>query len=474
MGLLTTKPVAVLQAEAELAGEAPGGLRRVLGPVDLTLLGVGAIVGLGGVALTGYMASNVAGPAVSLAFLLAGLAASLAALCFAELAGALPSSGGPYAWAYAGLGELPAWLVAWSLLLEYVLGAATVAEGWSQHLLALAGEVRGLPPAQPDRALVDALAVALVVVLTGALLAGTRAAARVNAALAVAKLLALLAIVVGGLLAVDAANWRPFVPPPDSAGRFGWPGVWSATGAVFFAYIGFDTIAVAAAEARHPRRDVPRATLAALIGCAALYVLTALVVTGTRRFRPADQVDPVGAVVGALGGPPWAALAMRGALVVGLSGVVLVLLLAGGRVLFAMARDGVLPPALGRVHPRTGAPRAATLLAGGTAAVTVLAPVTHTGDVVTVGALVVFLAVCVSFLALRRRRPTLERPFRVPAGEVVAGLGAVVAALLLVVTGRGALPVFGAWLFGGLLLYFGYGQAHSRVRRVAAAAAAAD
>jgi basic amino acid/polyamine antiporter, APA family len=468
MGLLTTKPVAVLEAEAEVAGDSAGGLRRVLGPADLTLLGVGAIVGLGGVALTGYLASNVAGPAVTLSFALAALACLLAALCFAELASVVPSAGGPYAYAYAALGELPAWMVAWCLLLEYVLGAAAVAVGWARYVGSL---VRDLGAARvPEGAAVGALAALLVAALSLALLAGVRAAVRLNAALAVAKLVALVGVVVGGALTLDAGNWRPFVPPLDAAGRFGWPGVLHATSAVFFAYLGFDAVAAAAGEARRPRRDVPRAIVVSLLLSATLYVLVAATVTGARRFAPTARVDSIAAVLGTVGHAPWLVLAVRLGLGVGLAGVVLVLLLAAARVLHAMARDGLLPAAVGAVSPRSGVPRLATLVVGGLAAVASLAPVDELGDVVTAGALLAFVAVCASLIALRRRRPELARPFRVPAGQAVALLGAVVSFALLLDATRHRPAYVVVALFVGLVLYFAYPQAHSRAGRVAAVA----
>jgi APA family basic amino acid/polyamine antiporter len=464
--LFACKPVSVLLAE--LAGEHQ--LRRVLGPVSLTALGVGAIIGAGIFVLTGLAANRFAGPGLALSFVVAGIGCALAALCYAEFAAMVPVAGSAYAYAYATLGELLAWIIGWDLVLEYAVASSTVAHGWSHYfvvLLALFGVT--LPEAWTSNpfdfdpsigwhgtgAIMNLPAGLVVLLITVVLVIGIRESARFNAGMVILKVAVVLFVIVVGAAYVQPANWQPFLP-------FGVPGVLKGAAYIFFAYIGFDSVSTHAEEARNPQRDVPIGIIVSLTLCTVLYVAVALVLTG---MVPYDQIDieaPVALAFGARGLHAAELLIAVGA-VIGITSVLLVMLLSQARVLLAMARDGLIPRRFfAAVHPRFRTPHKATILTGIlVAAAAALLPLKLLADLVNIGTLLAFVIVCAAVLVMRRTNPQLPRPFRTPLVPWVPIAGIVVNLALMLSLGWHNWMRLLVWLLVGFVIYFAYGRRHS-------------
>jgi APA family basic amino acid/polyamine antiporter len=472
-------------AGAAAAKDAPppaDALKRELGLWDLTAVGVGGIVGAGVYVLSGQAAALFAGPAVVLSFVLSGVACGFSALCYAELASIVTSSAGSaYAFATAILGPEIGWLIGWDLLLEYLFGAATVAVGWSSYVqsllkdggvvlpLAIAGSPWAYDPladAWSRSGSVFNLPAALVcLLLTWLLVRGVRESAQLNNIVVVLKIGVLLLFVCVGAGYVKPANWEPFVPPEEGPGRFGASGVLRGSAVIFFAYIGFDAISTAAAEARDPQRTVPLATLLSLGISTALYIAVALVMTGMVSYKLLDVPDPIAVALDSVGGESlrWVRPVVKVGAILGLTSVVMVQMLGQARVLFAMAEDGLLPPALARVHPTFRTPHVATALTGGCAAlISGLFPLEVLGELVSIGTLLAFCVVCAATAVLRRTQPQLRRPFRAPLSDprapVVPALG-----VLLSFVNMCALPAstwlrLFVWILVGALVYFGYSR----------------
>ena len=480
LGPLRRKSVALCVAES--LGERGPHLERTLGFWSLTAFGVGCTIGAGIFSLTGEVAAHQAGPAVSLAFVLASLACFLAGLCYAEFAAMMPISGSAYSYAYVTLGELTAWIVGWSLVIEWLFSASLVAISWSGYLQAALHEFGvTLPPllAQAPFSLdgqhhlivtgawLDLPAVAVVLACTALLLAGTRTSAAVNTAIVLAKVLALVVLVVVGAHYVHPDNWRPFIPRnAGSFGQFGWSGLARGAGILFFAYLGFDGVSTLAEEARNPQRTLPWSLFASLLVCTALYVAVSLVITGLADYRSLAVADPLyyalSAAHAALG--PVKALVSVVALA-GLVSVVLTCIVGQVRIFYSMARDGLLPPALARVSGAHRTPAAGTLLTGGVAALIAgVIPLATLGELISLGTLLAFTSVCVGVLVLRRIDPAAHRPFRTPWVPVVPGLGIVSCVVLMVSLPGGAWLQLCAWSALGLVIYLAYGRRHSRLR----------
>ena len=469
MGLWTTKSIALLQEEATSEGEHT--LRRALGAWNLTLLGIGAIIGAGIFVLTGLAAHDKAGPGLILSFVVAGIGCALAGLCYAEFASMVPVAGSAYTYAYATLGELFAWIIGWDLVLEYAVASSTVAHGWSHYFLAflnifgvtLPGRWTGTPididPLSHAWAVTGAycnLPAALVVLfITVILVVGIRESAGFNAAMVVLKLVVVLFVICLGSAYVKTENWHPFLP-------FGWGGVLSGASYVFFAYIGFDSVSTHAEEARNPQRDVPIGILASLALCTVLYILVAAVLTGMVPYTEINIDAPVASAFAARGLPIATFFISAGA-VVGITSVLLVLLLSQARVLLAMARDGLIPRGFfGAVHPRFRTPHKGTILTGVlVATVAALFPLRILAELVNIGTLMAFVIVCASVLVMRRTNPQLPRPFRTPFVPVVPILGMGMNFWMMYGLGwENWLRLF-VWLAIGLAIYFGYGRKHS-------------
>ncbi len=445
-----------------------------IGPFGLTALGIAAVVGAGIFVTTGVAASQYAGPAVVISFVIAGFAAAATSLCYAEMAAMIPAAGGTYSYAYATFGMFLAWVIGWDLLLEYLFGASTIAVGWSGYFVsALDSAGISLPqdltaaPFGDDAGIVNLPAVGIVLAVCGLLAFGTRESARANTVIVSLKIGILVLFIAVGAWYIKDANWDPFLPANQGGfGEFGWSGVLRAAGVVFFAYIGFDAVSTAAAEVRDPKRTVPIGLLATVIVSTTLYVAIAGVMTGMASYKVLDVADPLSAAVRAAGPSlDWLEAMLSIAAVVGLAATAMVIFYGQTRILMRMASDGLLPDWMGKVSGKHQTPIGATAVcAAGGALCAGLLPITALADLVSIGTLFAFIIVCSAVLVLRRKRPDLERPFRVPALPLVAGIG-IAAALGLIAT----LPVTTwirliVWLLIGMVIYLSWGRAHSRAR----------
>ncbi|MFI6447236.1 amino acid permease [Kitasatospora sp. NPDC050543] len=482
--LVRTKPVEQSIADTH---EPQHELKRTLGALDLTVFGVGVIIGTGIFVLTGTAAKNNAGPAVALSFAAAGVVCALAALCYAEFASTVPVAGSAYIFAYSTLGELPAWIIGWDLVLELALGSAVVAVGWSGYVQSLleSGGVT-LPHAISGAATggwsFNLLAALLVALLTGVILIGMHLSAEITRVIVAIKVTVVLVVIVAGLFFIKADNYSPFIPPAkEVAGKsggqspliqvlfgytptdFGVMGIFTAAAVVFFAFIGFDVVATAAEETRNPQHDLPRGILGSLLICTVLYMAVALVVTGMQNYTELSSDAPLSDAFKAVGQHAFADIIDVGA-VAGLTSVTMILLLGQSRVFFAMSRDGLLPRTFSTVHPRFRTPTRAIVLLGLVVAVLAgLIPLEELSELVNIGTLFAFVVVSVGVVILRHTRPDLPRAFRCPWVPVVPILS-VMACLWLMLN----LPVatwwrFLVWMVVGFVVYFLYGRGHSRI-----------
>src|SRR3954469_696647 len=484
MALMRTKPIEdVLHQDDEgsPARSGEGRLRKRLGPVDLVGFGVGVVIGTGIFTLTGIEAKNHAGPAIIVSFIIAGVVAVLAALCYAELASAVPTAGSAYTYAYATVGEPIAWIIGWDLILEFLLGASVVSRGWSGYL----GNLFGLPPSLfGEKSTVNVGAMIIVLVLGVVAVVGIRESAWVTNGLVVVKVAICVFVIVAGLFFVKAANLTPFVPPAQPVpgggtsglGRplsqvmfgiapsaFGVAGILTAAAVVFFAYTGFEAVANLSEETKRPARDMPLGLLGTLALSTVLYIGVSFVVVGMVKYSDLDEGAPIASAFRAVGAN-WAAVLVSIAAVAGLSSVILVDLVGIGRITFALTRDGLLPKGIGRIHPRWGTPYRATiamvvivmLIAG-------FIPLAELADLVSIGTLFAFVLVSVAVAILRRTKPDMERPFRVPFSPVVPILSAVLCLYLATNLSVATWLRFVVWLVVGLLIYGFYGRRHARI-----------
>jgi APA family basic amino acid/polyamine antiporter len=471
--LLKTKSIERLCRDAEQSDKA---LRRSLGAWDLTLLGIGGIIGTGIFVLTGTAAANQAGPAVVVSYLAAGLACGFAALCYAEFAAMIPIAGSAYTYAYATLGEIFAWMIGWDLILEYAVGSMTVAIGWSGYFQRiLAGFGLELPvwmsaaPAAAEGAVLNLPAVLIVLAIMLLLVVGVRESARFNAVMVAIKVAAVLFFLVAGVWYVQPDNWTPFMP-------YAWSGVMTGAAVVFFAYIGFDAVSTTAEEASNPQRDLPIGIIASLIICTVLYVAVAAVLTGiipVVDYRTDAQFlnAPVGYALSVIN-QDWAAGLVSAGAVAGITSVLVVLLLSQPRIFFAMSRDRLLPAGVSKVHPRFRTPYVTTIITCVIVAVAAgLIPIQVVGEMTSIGTLFAFVVVSAAVVILRVKRPEAHRPFRVPAGPVIPVLGVLSCLYLMVSLSVMTWVRFLVWLDLGMLIYWFYGRTHSPLADAAEAAA---
>jgi len=491
--LFSRKPLALLLEEMK----SDNRLRRVLGPVQLSSLGVGAIIGTGIFVLTGQAAHDKSGPALMLSFCAAGLACIFAALCYAEFASMVPVAGSAYTYAYATLGELFAWIIGWDLILEYAVASGVVAHGWSAHfqeLLDLFGANVKIPhflstaPFDYDpqlgqlvstNAWFDLPAIVITGLVTIILVIGIKESASLNAAMVITKLTAVFFVIAVGIFYVNPDNWTPFAPYGYTGISFfghtlfgqtdagGEPvGALAAAAIIFFAYIGFDSVSTHAEEARNPKRDVPIGIVVSLILCTVLYIAVAAILTG---MVPYDKIDPNAGVAVAFEqvGLPWAKHIIAFGAMTGITSVLLVMMLSQPRIFLAMARDGLLPEGFfGAVHPRFRTPWKATMLTGFfVAMLAAFLPLRILAQLVNIGTLLAFVIVCAAVLIMRRTNPNAERPFRVAGGPVIPILGIVTCLILMFSLPAENWARLGIWLALGFLIYFGYGIRHSHLRR---------
>jgi APA family basic amino acid/polyamine antiporter len=455
-----------------------------IGPFSLTAIGIASVVGAGIFVTIGEASAQYAGPGVIFSFMLAGLAAGVTALCYAELAAMVPAAGSSYSYAYAVFGSFLAWFIGWDLLLEYLFAASTVAVGWSGYFVSFLGSIGVTvphdlvtPPFGDDAGLLNLPAVLIVFATCTLLYLGTRESTRANNAMVALKLGVLLLFVAVGAFYITKSNWEPFVPPSEGGfGDYGATGILRAAGVVFFAYVGFDAVSTAAAEARRPQRTIPIGLLATVLISTLLYVVIGIVMTGMVPYKSLNVADPLALAVRYAGGSlDWLESAVSAAAVIGLAATVLVTFYGQTRIFMRMSSDGMLPDRLGHVSKRFETPTFATgVCAVAGAAVAALLPIDVLGDLVSIGTLLSFTIVCSGVLFLRRTRPDLERPFRVKWVWLVAPLGILFAVALMA-----TLPVttwirLAVWLLIGLTIYFFYARRRTgeRMSRLAAVVAA--
>jgi APA family basic amino acid/polyamine antiporter len=511
MNLFRRKSVLDLQTEAS----ADQSLKRALGALNLTTLGIGAIIGTGIFVLSGLAAAQNAGPAVVMSFILAGIVSAFAALCYSEFASLVPMAGSAYTYGYATLGEFFAWIIGWDLVLEYAVGAITVSVGWSGYVVSLlrdlgirvpgelaaargthlielpatlaaslklrpgwanleglADQIRALgtdPSTLPQvTAVFNLPAIIIVAIVSLLLIIGIKESATFNNFIVFIKVGVVLLFIVGAARAINPANWHPFIPPNSGDwGSYGWSGVLRGAGLVFFAYIGFDAVSTAAQEAKNPQRDMPIGIIASLLVCTVLYILVSGIATGVAPYQHLNVADPI-AVAADHAGLGWMGKLIKLGAIAGLSSVILVMMLGQTRVFFTMSRDGLLPPFVNTVHPRFKTPWVITTITGVVVAFFgAILPVADAGNLCNIGTLLAFVIVSLGVLVLRIREPNLPRRFKTPWVWLVAPLGALSSfGLMLTLPMMTWLRLLG-WFVIGMVIYFLYGVKRSKLAQPA-------
>jgi APA family basic amino acid/polyamine antiporter len=480
MNYMRTKPV---EQSIEDTDEPGHKLRKELSALDLTVFGVGVIIGTGIFVLTGEAAGVEAGPAVALSFIASGIACALAALCYAEFASTVPVAGSAYTFSYATLGEVFAWIIGWDLILELALGGATVASGWSTYFADLANQAGITLPESVYSEGHNFVAGGIVLALTAVICLGIKVSAKINAVIVTIKLAIVLLVIFAGLFFVKTSNYSPFIPEAGSSGAkgpkpdpsllsdlglapggpFGIAGIFTAAALVFFAFIGFDVVATAAEETKNPQRDMPRGILASLAICTTLYVAVSFVITGMVKYDKISVDAPLAEAFRSVDKPVIATIISIGALA-GLTTVMMILMIGQSRVFFAMSRDKLLPPMFAEVSDRTGTPVRTTIVTGVViAAMAVTLPLEELAKLVNIGTLFAFILVAIGVVILRHTRPDLERSFRTPLVPLVPILSVLASFYLMLNLTAQTWIRFFVWMAVGLVIYAVYGSRRSRL-----------
>ena len=477
--LFATKSLEQLTREAD---SGASGLKRVLGPWHLIFLGVGAIVGAGIFVITGHAAAQYAGPAVTLSFILAGVTCAFAGLCYAEFASLIPIAGSAYTYAYSTLGELIAWIIGWDLILEYSLGATTVAIGWSGYVVSFLKDIGVDFPASlaaapysfnpqtgawtKTGAVLNLPAAFVIALIAYILVRGIKESATINSIIVFLKIGIILIFIGAGLFFIKPALWKPFIPPNQGQfGFFGLSGVLRGAGVMFFAYLGFDAVSTAAQEAKNPKRDMPIGILGSLFACTAIYIAFSLVLTGVVHYTQLNVPAPVAVAIDAMR-LFWLSPLVKIAAIIGLMSVMMVQLMGQPRIFFTMAKDGLLPPVAARVHPKYKTPHVTTIATAilvATAAA--LLPIGIVGELVSIGTLFAFVIVCGGVLVLRYTRPDIPRSFKTPLVPFIPVMGILSCFYLMSGLPKDTWLRLLVWMGIGLVIYFTYGIRKSKLRR---------
>jgi len=478
MSLFVKKPMGLLMAEA---ADSEKGLKKTLGAGSLVALGIGAIIGAGLFSITGGAAANNAGPAITISFIVAALGCAFAGLCYAEFASMIPVAGSAYTYSYATMGEFIAWVIGWDLVLEYAVGAATVAISWSRYLVKFCeGFGVHLPPeltAGPwDQGIVNLPAVFIVVLMSLLLIRGTQESARVNAVIVALKVAVVLIFIILGWQYINSSNYIPYIPDNTGTfGEFGFSGIIRAAAIVFFAYIGFDAVSTAAQEAKNPKKDMPIGILGSLAICTVLYILFAHVMTGVTSytaFQGQDGIAPVAVAIEHMGAAdasgvihpdyPWLNRAIVVAILAGYASVILVMLLGQSRVFFSMSKDGLLPPVFHRVHHKFRTPAKSNLLFMIFVSLfAAFVPARVVGEMTSIGTLFAFILVCVGVWVLRVKQPEIKRAFKTPLVPLIPILGIVTCLFMMVFLPLDTWIRLLVWMIIGFDVYLFYGLRHS-------------
>ena len=472
MNLFVTKPIEKILAEAEGGKD----LKRSLSGLSLIALGIGAIIGAGIFTLTGVAAAQNAGPAVVYSFILAAFACAFAGICYSEFSTMIPTAGSAYVYAYATVGELLAWIIGWALVLEYAVGAATVAVSWSATFVSILHSFQIDLPASilmspfdgGGQTILNLPAVAILMVVSAILIIGIQESARFNSLIVVLKVTVVIMFIGVGYFYINRANYTPFLPENTTGefGAFGWSGVLRAAGQIFFAYIGFDAVSTAAQEAKNPKRDMPIGIIGSLAVCTTLYILYALVLTGVVNYKELNVAAPLAVAVDRMRDIAWLGFLMKLGSLAGLTSVMLVMLLGQSRVFYSMSRDGLLPKIFSEIHPKFHTPwKSNLLLMVFVAAAAAFTPIGNLGQLTSIGTLAAFVIVCIAVIIMRKTQPDLPRPFRTPWVPALPIVGILVNLALMLGLAQVTWIAFLSWMALGLLVYFVYSRHTSLLQK---------
>lgn len=480
MNLFRRKSIAQI---IEQSSDSEHGLKKTLTAGSLVALGIGAIIGTGIFVLTGTVAANHAGPALTLSFLLSGLGCIFAGLCYAEFASLIPVAGSAYTYSYATLGEFIAWIIGWDLILEYLFASSTVAVGWSGYVVSFLNDLGiHLPESicnspfayklgegwYSTGALINFPAVFIVLLISALLVIGIKESARLNNVIVFIKVIVVLLFIGFGISYIDVSNWTPYIPKNTGTfGVFGISGIFTGAGVIFFAYIGFDAVSTAAQETKNPKRDMPIGILVSLAVCIVLYITVAAVLTGIVNYKELNVPAPVALAIDKTGSALfWLRPLIKIGAIAGLSSVILVMLIGQPRIFYTMALDGLLPKKFSKLHPRFKTPHYTTILTGVVASIIAgLLPINILGELVSIGTLLAFTIVCVSILILRIKQPDLHRPFKTPFMPWVPILGAAICLAQMASLPKDTWMRLILWLVIGLAIYFLYGIRKSNLNK---------